>query len=74
MTFPSVSASSWMDSLDSGSFTTSGWRVRKDVVSVDLQLLGGEIEGEGVQRKATVFFPSTGKKQLLLKFAKLRIV
>ena len=33
-----------------------------------------KVEGEGVQRKATVFFPSTGQKQLLLKFAKLRIV
>ena len=32
------------------------------------------VDGEGVQRKATVFFPSAGQKQLLLKFAKLQIV
>lgn len=33
-----------------------------------------KIDGEGVQRKATVFFPTAGQKQLLLKFAKLRII
>lgn len=32
------------------------------------------IEGFGGSEKATVFFPSVGQKQLLLKFAKLRIV
>ncbi|NNE55288.1 MAG: ATP-binding domain-containing protein, partial [Flavobacteriales bacterium] len=32
------------------------------------------IEGESPNRKATVFFPSTGQKQLLLKFAKLKIL
>lgn len=32
------------------------------------------IEGNGPNRKATVFFQGIGQKQLLLKFAKLRIV
>lgn len=32
------------------------------------------IEGYGPNRKATVFFPAVGQKQLLLKFARLRIV
>ena len=32
------------------------------------------IEGEGGNKKATVFFKSVGQKQLLLKFAKLRIL
>ena len=32
------------------------------------------IEGNGASRKATVFFPAVGQKNLLLKFAKLRIV
>lgn len=32
------------------------------------------LEGVGSNRKATVFFPQIGQKQLLLKFAKLRIV
>ncbi len=32
------------------------------------------LEGEGVNRKAVVFFQQVGQKQLLLKFAKLRII
>lgn len=32
------------------------------------------LEGVGSNRKATVFFPQVGQKQLLLKFAKLRII
>ena len=32
------------------------------------------IEGSGAQRKATVFFQGIGQKQLLLKFAKLKII
>lgn len=32
------------------------------------------IEGSGPQRKATVFFQGIGQKQLLLKFAKLKII
>ena len=32
------------------------------------------IEGEGQNRKATVFFQSAGQKQLLLKFARLKIL
>jgi DNA helicase-2/ATP-dependent DNA helicase PcrA len=32
------------------------------------------IEGYGPSRKATVFFPAVGQKQLLLKFARLRII
>jgi DNA helicase II / ATP-dependent DNA helicase PcrA len=32
------------------------------------------LEGVGPNRKATVFFPAIGQKQLLLRFAKLRIV
>jgi hypothetical protein len=31
------------------------------------------VEGIGPNRKATVLFPGIGQKQLLLKFAKLRI-
>ncbi len=33
-----------------------------------------QIEGNGPNKKATVFFNSVGQKQLLLKFAKLKIV
>ena len=33
-----------------------------------------QIEGEAPNVKATVFFPSAGSKQLLLKFAKLEII
>lgn len=32
------------------------------------------VEGEGQNRKATVFFQSAGQKQLLLKFARLKII
>ncbi len=32
------------------------------------------LEGIGSNRKATIFFPDIGQKQLLLKFAKLRII
>ena len=32
------------------------------------------IEGTHPNRKATVFFPNVGQKQLLLKFAKLEIL
>ncbi len=32
------------------------------------------IEGSGPNRKATVFFPGTGNKQLLLKFARLKLL
>ena len=33
-----------------------------------------QIEGEGSNKKATVFFSGIGQKQLLLKFAKLEII
>ncbi|MCC7298884.1 MAG: UvrD-helicase domain-containing protein [Bacteroidia bacterium] len=33
-----------------------------------------EIEGEGANRKATVFFDALGEKKLVLKFAKMRIL
>jgi DNA helicase-2/ATP-dependent DNA helicase PcrA len=33
-----------------------------------------KVEGEGADAKATIFFPSEGQKQLLLKFAKLTII
>lgn len=33
-----------------------------------------QVEGEGSNRKATVFFPAVGQKQLLLKFAKLKVL
>jgi DNA helicase-2/ATP-dependent DNA helicase PcrA len=33
-----------------------------------------EVEGNGASRKATVFFAAIGSKQLLLKFAKLKII
>jgi DNA helicase-2/ATP-dependent DNA helicase PcrA len=32
------------------------------------------LEGDGPNRKATIFFPGIGQKQLLLRFAKLRVV
>jgi DNA helicase II / ATP-dependent DNA helicase PcrA len=32
------------------------------------------VEGNGANKKATVFFPEVGQKQLILKFAKLQIV
>ena len=33
-----------------------------------------ELNGDFPNTKATVFFPSTGQKQLLLKFAKLQLI
>ena len=33
-----------------------------------------EIEGTGANKKATVAFAAVGNKQLILKFAKLRII
>ena len=33
-----------------------------------------QVDGAGNDKKAVVFFPVTGKKQLLLKFAKLKII
>jgi len=33
-----------------------------------------QIEGEGTQKKAVIFFPKYGEKKLLLRFAKLQIV
>ena len=33
-----------------------------------------KIEGRAPDLKATVFFPSAGQKQLLLRFAKLQVV
>ncbi|MBX7183090.1 MAG: UvrD-helicase domain-containing protein [Bacteroidia bacterium] len=33
-----------------------------------------QLEGSGDSRKATIFFPSSGQKQILLKFARLKIV
>ena len=33
-----------------------------------------KIEGKAPDIKATVFFPTTGQKQLLLRFAKLTVV
>lgn len=33
-----------------------------------------KVEGAAPDQKATIFFPSTGQKQLLLRFAKLRVV
>lgn len=32
------------------------------------------VEGNGASRKATVFFPAVGQKQLLLKYARLKVV
>ena len=32
------------------------------------------LEGEGTNRKATVFFRGAGQKQLLLKFARLKVI
>ena len=32
------------------------------------------LEGSAPNEKATVFFPSEGQKQLLLKFAKLEVI
>ena len=33
-----------------------------------------QVEGAGASKKATVFFENIGQKQLLLKFAKLRVI
>ncbi|MEZ5173227.1 MAG: hypothetical protein R2850_06910 [Bacteroidia bacterium] len=33
-----------------------------------------QIDGRNSERKATVFFQEVGQKQLLLKFAKLKII
>lgn len=32
------------------------------------------VEGQAPDQKATIFFPSAGQKQLLLRFAKLKLV
>jgi DNA helicase-2/ATP-dependent DNA helicase PcrA len=32
------------------------------------------LEGDAPDIKATIFFPSAGQKQLLLKFAKLKVL
>ena len=32
------------------------------------------LEGDGPNRKATIYFPGIGQKQLLLRFAKLRVI
>ena len=32
------------------------------------------VEGNGIDRKALIFFEGVGQKQLLLKFAKLKIM
>lgn len=32
------------------------------------------VEGKGDNRKATVFFPAVGQKQLILKYARLKII
>ena len=33
-----------------------------------------KLEGRAPDIKATVFFPSSGQKQLLLRFAKLKVI
>lgn len=33
-----------------------------------------KVEGAPPDQKATIFFPSAGQKQLLLRFAKLKVV
>lgn len=33
-----------------------------------------QVEGDGTNRKAVVFFKTSGQKQLLLKFARLKIL
>jgi DNA helicase-2/ATP-dependent DNA helicase PcrA len=33
-----------------------------------------QLEGEHPDAKATIFFPAAGQKQLLLKFAKLKVL
>ena len=50
----------------------------KEGVTVEHERFGKgkvvKVEGAAPDQKATIFFPSAGQKQLLLRFAKLRVV
>lgn len=60
-----------------GSFNTDFNDYQTGMEVEHLQFGRGKIislEGVGSNRKATIFFPNVGQKQLLLKFAKLRVI
>ncbi len=52
------------------------WRqsgvVLQEILGLGVSVI--HLEGAGGSKKATVFFPEVGQKQLLLKFAKLKII
>jgi len=76
---PIGSVSSTSDSTNKGGdFKASDAADIQSGMEVDHQKFGRgkvlNVEGEADNRKATVFFNGVGQKQLLLKFAKLKIV
>lgn len=63
---------------NSGGITSSDTELLQTGMDVEHQRFGKgkivNIEGMGSNKKATVFFKTVGQKQLLLKFAKLKIL
>jgi len=61
-----------------GNFKPDSSNEIKSGMNVEHQQFGTgrivQIEGEGTNKKAVVFFPKFGEKKLLLRFARLRIV
>ncbi|HRN36290.1 MAG TPA: ATP-dependent DNA helicase, partial [Flavobacteriales bacterium] len=64
-----------------GATATLGFAMPEDLqegVTVEHEKFGKgkvvKVEGAPPDQKATIFFPSSGQKQLLLRFAKLRVV
>jgi len=73
-----ISDSRKKEANNSTSFESSPSDKIKAGVQVEHQRFGKgkvlNVEGKGASRKATVFFPAVGQKQLLLKFAKLKVI
>jgi len=63
---------------NSGGIASSDTELLQTGMDVEHQRFGKgkivNIEGTGSNKKATVFFQTVGQKQLLLKFAKLKIL
>ena len=72
-----VSASAPGAAADSGVAPTASGGIAPGVEVKHARFGKGKVlklEGEEPNVKATVFFPSAGQKQLLLKFAKLEVL
>lgn len=74
----SVNEASKKLNSDSNDFQESDPNLLRSGMDVEHQRFGRgkilNIEGKPGEQKATIFFDNTGQKQLLLKFAKLRII